>query len=159
MPSSIARGLLRLCSSPAVGESSSLSPSSPTPCFLLLSDLGILVTILCYPIGISMFISLIIEGNEHLFLCLLDPWKWKWSCSVMSDSWRPHNPNSVHGISQARILECVAVPSPRGSSWPRNRTQVSHFVGRFFTVWATVESLLDRWLSSFGMCLIKSLPI
>ena len=25
----------------------------------------------------------------------------------------------------------------RGSSWPRDQTQVSHIAGRFFTVWAT----------------------
>ena len=29
---------------------------------------------------------------------------------------------SVHGIFQARILEWVAVPSSRGSSWPRGQT-------------------------------------
>ena len=45
--------------------------------------------------------------------------------------------SSVHGISQARILECVAVPFSRGSSRPRDWTQVSCIVGRFFTVWAT----------------------
>ena len=32
----------------------------------------------------------------------------------------------VHGILQARILEWVAFPFPRGSSQPRDRTQVSH---------------------------------
>ena len=32
--------------------------------------------------------------------------------------------SSVHGILQARILEWVAMPSPRGSSQPRDRTQV-----------------------------------
>ena len=30
--------------------------------------------------------------------------------------------SSVHGILQARILEWVAMPSSRGSSWPRNQT-------------------------------------
>ena len=39
----------------------------------------------------------------------------------------------VHGILQARILECVAFPFSRGSSQPRDRTQVSHTAGRFFT--------------------------
>ena len=29
----------------------------------------------------------------------------------------------------------------RESSWPRDQTQVSHIVGRFFTVWATREVL------------------
>ena len=33
--------------------------------------------------------------------------------------------SSVHGISQARILECVAISSSRGSFPCRNRTQVS----------------------------------
>ena len=33
---------------------------------------------------------------------------------------------SVHGISQARILEWVVMPSFRGSSWPKNRTHISH---------------------------------
>ena len=32
---------------------------------------------------------------------------------------------SVHGILQARILEWVAMPSSRGSSWPRNWTHIS----------------------------------
>ena len=32
--------------------------------------------------------------------------------------------SSVHGISQARILEWVAIPCFRGSSWPRNQTHV-----------------------------------
>ena len=44
--------------------------------------------------------------------------------------------SSVHGILQARILEWVAIPFSRGSSWPRDQTQVSHIAGKFFTVWA-----------------------
>jgi len=42
--------------------------------------------------------------------------------------------SSVHGILQARILEWVAIPFSRGSSQPRDRTQVSHTAGRFFTI-------------------------
>ena len=41
--------------------------------------------------------------------------------------------SSVHGILQARILEWVAMPSSRGSSQPRDRTQVSYIAGRFLT--------------------------
>ena len=44
---------------------------------------------------------------------------------------------TVHGILQARILEWVPFPFSRESSQPRDRTQVSHIVGRFFTSWAT----------------------
>ena len=39
----------------------------------------------------------------------------------------------VHGILQARILEWVAIPFSRGSSQPRDQTQVSHIAGGFFT--------------------------
>ena len=37
--------------------------------------------------------------------------------------------SSVHGILQARILEWVAMPSSRGSSQPRDQTQVSYVAG------------------------------
>ena len=40
--------------------------------------------------------------------------------------------SSVHGILQARKLEWVAMPFSRGSSGPRDLTQVSHIAGRFF---------------------------
>ena len=39
----------------------------------------------------------------------------------------------VLGILQARILEKVAFSFSRGSSQPRDRTQVSHNEGGFFT--------------------------
>ena len=42
--------------------------------------------------------------------------------------------SSVHGILQARILERVVIPFSRGSSQPRDQTQVSHMAGRFFTI-------------------------
>ena len=45
-----------------------------------------------------------------------------------------------HGIFQARILEWVAFPFSRGSSQPRDQTQVSHIAGRFFTSWDTRET-------------------
>ena len=44
---------------------------------------------------------------------------------------------TVHGILQARILEWVPFPFSRGSSQPRDQTQVSHIAGRFFASWAT----------------------
>ena len=44
---------------------------------------------------------------------------------------------SVHGIFQARVLEWVAISFSRGSSWPRDRPQVSCIAGRRFTLWAT----------------------
>ena len=49
--------------------------------------------------------------------------------------------SSVHVILQAKIQEWVAIPFSRGSSWPRDQTQVSRIAGRFFTIWATREAL------------------
>ena len=40
---------------------------------------------------------------------------------------------TVHGIIQARILEWVTFPFSRGSSQPRDQTQVSHIASGFFT--------------------------
>ena len=47
--------------------------------------------------------------------------------------------SSVHGILQARIPDWVAIPFSRGSSWPKDWTQVSCITDRFFTIWATKE--------------------
>ena len=47
---------------------------------------------------------------------------------------------TVHGILQARILESVAIPFSRGSSQPRDWTQVSRIAGRFLTSQATREA-------------------
>ena len=50
-------------------------------------------------------------------------------------------------ILQASILEWVSMPSSRGSSQLRNRTQVSHIAGGFFTDWTTREALIQySWL-------------
>ena len=68
--------------------------------------------------------------------------------------------SSVHGLFQARVVEWVATSFSRGSSWPRDQTQVLHIAGRRFTIWATREfqyliiwyfivlSLIQCWLSS-----------
>ena len=48
--------------------------------------------------------------------------------------------SSVHGILQTRILEWVAISFSRGSSQPRDRTQMFCVAGRFFTIWATREA-------------------
>ena len=42
--------------------------------------------------------------------------------------------SSIHGISQARILEWAAISFFRGSSRPRDQTHISCITGRFFTI-------------------------
>ena len=58
------------------------------------------------------------------------------SCSVVSDSLRPHglySPWSSLGQNTGR----GSLPFSRGSSQPKDWTQVSRITGRFFTSWAT----------------------
>ena len=62
--------------------------------------------------------------KRHLLLGRsYEPWKWKLlSCvRLLVTPW-----TVVHRILQARILEWVAFPFSRGSSQPRDWTQVSH---------------------------------
>ena len=74
-------------------------------------------------------IGLSCEGDIACSLC---------TCSVMSDSLRPldckPSGSAVHRISQARILERIAIPSSKGSSWPRDGpiSSVSCRAGGFF---------------------------
>ena len=60
---------------------------------------------------------------------LEDRWWWGFSHSVVSDSWDRIDCSppacSVHGISQVRILEWVAISFSRGSSRPRDQTCIS----------------------------------
>ena len=69
------------------------------------------------------------------------------SRSVLSNSlWPPWTialqASLSMGILQARILYRISMLNSRGSShvFSRDRTQVSHFAGRFFAIWATREA-------------------
>ena len=63
--------------------------------------------------------------------------------SVESDTLRPHGLYSPWN-SPSRILEWVAFPFSKGSSQPRDQTQVSLISGRFFISWDTREAL-EYW--------------
>ena len=75
-------------------------------------------------------------------------WLWNWKVKVIR--WCPTlcNPmdcslpgSSIHGILQSRIFEWVAIPFCRGSSQPKDQTQVSCIAGKSFTVWVVREAL------------------
>ena len=75
------------------------------------------------------------------------------SCPTLSNPMDCSLPgSSFHGIFQARMLEWVAISFPRAPSWPKNRTQVSHTVGRFFTIWATHEKKVPIIFLLAGLC-------
>ena len=64
------------------------------------------------------------------------------SCPTLCNPMECGQPgSSIHGVFQARTLEWVAISFSRGSSRPRNWTQVSHIAGRCFTIWASREAL------------------
>ena len=99
--------------------------------------------ILCYII--SFFSTYVIKQTIHSYsrfsLCyvlkLLSPvWLFATLWTVAQQA-----PLSM-GILQERILEWVAMSASRGSSQPKDWTQVSHTTGRFFTIWATRDALL-----------------
>ena len=63
-----------------------------------------------------VFLSVVYSWHLAIHLTLCDPMDY-----------------TVHGILQAGILEWVAFSFSRGSSQPRDRTQVSRTAGEFFT--------------------------
>ena len=88
--------------------------------------------------------------------CVLGHFSHVWLFATL---WTVAHQTPVPGILQARILEWVAIPFSRGSSQPRDWTQVSCTVGRFFTVWATKEAppRQSGWIQ-FCSWLLPSLP-
>ena len=63
------------------------------------------------------------------------------SCPTLCDPADGSTPgSSVHGLSQAGLLDWVAIPFSRGSSLPRDWTWVSGIAGELFTAWATREA-------------------
>ena len=61
----------------------------------------------------------------------------------------------VHGILQARILEWVAFPFPRGSSQPRDRTQVSHIANSLPAEPQGKPNVHHRYLVQFSCSVVS----
>ena len=102
-----------------------------------------------FQLGVSASLNVVQSSTvlwKYTFLCLLvrfssplydlvstsTHWWWVCVCSVAHShltlfDFMDHSPLgfSVHGISQARTLEWVAISFSRGSSWHRDQTQVS----------------------------------
>ena len=67
------------------------------------------------------------------------------SCLTLCDPMDCSPPgSSIHGILQARILEWVAISFSRGSSQPRDWTQISWIACRCFNLWATSSNKRSR---------------
>ena len=87
-----------------------------------------------------VYVCIAFSSYLEIKIYTLDLSKWTevtQSCATLCDPMDSSLPgSSVHGIFQARILEWVAISFSRGSSQPRDWTQVSHIAGRRFTIWA-----------------------
>ena len=65
-------------------------------------------------------------------------------CRFFATTWTVFSQTPLSmGILQARILQWVASPISRGSSWPRDWVQVSYIAGRFFTLWTRREAQIQ----------------
>ena len=77
-------------------------------------NIGVFSLNICPGVGLMDHnVTLCVQAQSYPTLC--DPM----DCSPPG--------SSVHGVPQARILEWVAIPLSRGSSQPRDRTQVSEY--------------------------------
>ena len=79
------------------------------------------------------------------------------SCSALCDPMDHSMPgSSVHKIFQARILNWVASPFCRESTWPRDQTQVSCIAGKFFTIWASRDAhMYNSEINYLYVCLLR----
>ena len=94
----------------------------------------------------SLLFSAICKASSEYHFAFLHFFFLKWSevkslsCVRLCDPMDCSLPgSSVHGIFQAVVLEWIAISFSRGSSQPRDRTQVFRIVDRRFTDWATRE--------------------
>ena len=73
--------------------------------------------------------------------------------------------SSVHGISQARILEWVTTSFSRGSSWPRDQTWVSCIGRPLLYHWVTRKAYSTRidvikfWVSVSQRCFLVIITV
>ena len=104
-----------------------------------------------YPCGYTTDVFTAFAIQEHgvsfrLFACMHEV------ALVVSNTLQPHGLSSVHGISQARILQWVVMPSFRGFSPLKDQAASLtslELAGRFFTTSATWKPIfLDLWFLS-----------
>ena len=89
----------------------------------------------------NLFLKFIYSTNMHCYCCQLLSRVWLF-CDPMDCS--PPG-SSVNGISQARIVECIAISFSRGSSWLRDRIHVSCIGWWILYNWANRYSLFAKW--------------
>ena len=90
-------------------------------CVLALADHSLRMLLLLIQLTFSVTPSYLDSCEFIVFMCSVPQ-----SCLTLCEPMDCSLPgSSVHGILQARTLEWVARPSPRGSSQPKDQTHVS----------------------------------
>ena len=108
----------------------------------------------CLGIEQRSFWPLRLYPDTAFWTLLLTMKKWKksevtQSCPTLCDPMDCNLPgSSIHGIFQARVLEWAAISFSRGSSQPRDRTQVSYIADRHWIVWAIREAHYEGYVIS-----------
>ena len=139
-----------------------MSYSVSQQCFILLGFELYIHGLVCYRFLWDLFVWL-----HTNFLCFTDIN----SCGVKVQVWIAQlcltfaTPRTAAhqapllGILQARILECVAIPFSRGSSWPRDWIFVSHITGGFFTIRAIREAQLIHVATVDSFSWLHNIPL
>ena len=93
--------------------------------------------------------TLIVKVRMHVLSCFSHVWLFAVLWPVLSLPWV----SFVHESLQARTLEWVAMPSSKGSSWPRDWTCISYLspalAGELFTISTTGKPKSWAWLSKY----------
>ena len=124
----------------------SMHPNFLMICLILDSNptlLYVLIALCAYLNQVTFHVSIcsiLFSQPEYQFFEANDPESVKVKVTQLCPTGCDPMDYTVHWHLQARILEWVAFPFSRGSSQPRDWTQVSRIAGGFFTSWATRET-------------------
>ena len=92
-------------------------------------------------IYVHNWITLLYSRHEHNIVNQL----WKWKCELLSHFQPCATPWTVAHQAPLSMLEWIAMPFSRGSSWPRDWTGVSSIAGRFLTVCTINYISIKKW--------------
>ena len=90
----------------------------------------------CFQIVLEKTLESPLNCKKIKSVCPKGKWKSE-SSSICLTLYESIAGSSIHGISQARILEWIAIFFFRRSSWPRDWAQFSGIAGILFNIWAT----------------------
>ena len=122
---------LPLSSAPTSWSSSTIFSGTPVKCPLVTEELKDFSSTVSWQFTTSRECCYMWASRRHFVVnirrqCVRACWLLQ-SCPTVCEPVDCSPPgSSVHGILQARLLEWIAMPSSKGSSWPRDQTHISY---------------------------------